>query len=391
MIRVALVSHLSEISGAGIALLRIARALNPSRFQTCVVLPGKGPLLDLARNQGIPHVVIENPEQSWAAAPLLLKPKILARRIAYLHALTQFYRRERFDVVYVNTTITVFAGLAARLAHLPVVWHVRELLENPSRAARAKMWLIDHLADAIFYASAASMALFPACRVRRRLVVRNIVDVERFVKATVPPLLDEELGIVPGEIVITSNGVFPRKAPDLVLRAAALLCASRREPIRVLLVGPTLPEHRGYVQEMRTLAAELGIANRVTFTGLRNDMPSILARSDVFVSASRNEAQPNIINEALVAGVPVVATNVGDCRAMLRDGEFGEVVPPENPHALAAAIARILDDRQAARARARRAQAEIIREFTSPTFWQPVEQVLEELARKNKDASRGAQ
>lgn len=382
MIRVALVSHLSEVSGAGIALLRIAQSLQPSRFRTCVILPGEGPLLDLAREQGIRAIVIPNAEESWVAASLTKKVQLLAGRAAYIRRLMKFFRREQSDVVYVNTTITVFAGIAARMVGLPVVWHVRELLENPSRGMRAKMWLIEHLADAIFYASAASMALFPAPRVKRRLVVRNIVDVERFRNVVPPPSLDKELGIQSGEVVITSNGVFPRKAPDLFLRAAAQLCRQRKEPLRFLLVGPPLPEHRDYFEQMQLLAKELGIADRVTFAGLRKDMPAVLARSHIFVSPSRNEAQPNIINEAMVAGIPVVATDVGDCRFMLRNGEFGEVVPPENPQALAEAIARILDAREAALERAKRAQAALIREFTSPDFWRPVEEVLEDLVRK---------
>jgi glycosyltransferase involved in cell wall biosynthesis len=383
MIHVALVSHLSEISGAGLSLLRRARALNAEKFRVQVILPGRGPLYELMCREGIPATVIENPEESWAAAPLRAKMALLRRRLAYILALMRHFRRAHVDVVYVNTTITVFAGIAAWLGRKPVVWHVHEAIENPSRATRLKMWLIEHLSDALFYDSATGMKLFPAPRVRRRLVVRNMVEVEAIRAAAPSPSLTAELGIRAGEIVITSNGVFPRKAPDVFLRAAAMVTQRVPElPLRFVLVGPALPGHAAYYNAMKELARDLGIADKVTFAGLRTDMPAVLALTDILVSPSRNEAQPIIVNEALVAGVPVVATDVGDCRAMLRDGEFGEVVPPDDPGALAEALVRVLADLEAARARARRAQAELIREFTSPDFWWPMEEVLEEVAGK---------
>lgn len=381
MIRVALVSHLSEISGAGIALLRMAKSLNAQRFRTRVILPGRGPLYELAQQQGLNVVVIENPEESMAEASLCRKLRLLGRRLSYIFSLLRDFRRENTNVVYVNTTITVFAGIAARLAGKPVVWHVRELLENPSRGMRLKMRIIEALSDAIFYASEAGMALFPAPRVKHRLVVRNIVDVDRFLSPHIPPTLDEELGIRSGEIVITTNGVFPRKAPDVFLRAAAILSERRPEALRFLLVGPPLPDHLSYYEQMKKLANGLGIAQKVSFTGLRTDMPAILARSDIFVSPSRNEAQPNIINEALVVGTPVVATDVGDCRKMLRDGEFGEIVPSEDPRRLAEVLSAILDDLPAARAKALRARECLVQEFTSPEFWRPVEEILAAVAK----------
>ena len=384
MIRVGLISHLSEVSGAGIALLRIGRALDPERFWTVVVLPGRGPLYELAQKQKVRCEVIENPEEGMADASLRKRIQLGVQRLRYIKALMRFFRSADIDIVYVNTTITVFAGIAARLAGKPIVWHVRELLESPTLGTRMKMWLIEHLSDAIFYASHAGMKCFPAPRVPHRLVVRNIVDVEKFLHAKASDSVVKELGIAPHEIVITSNGVFPRKAPDIFLRAAAEVVSKTNKAVRFLLVGPPLPEHLEYYEEMKKLASTLGIEKQVTFTGLRMDMPEILARTDIFVSPSRNEAQPNIINEALVSGTPVIASDVGDCRLMLRNGAFGELVPPDNPSALAQAILDMLENMEEARAKARMAQRALVEEFSSPEFWKPVEDTLETLARKRK-------
>lgn len=384
MIRVALISHLSEISGAGLALVRLARGLDPARFAAEIVLPGRGPLLGVAREQGVPVVVIENPEFSMASAGASAKLVLARRRLRYVRQLVRHFRSGPTDVVYINTTITVFAGIAARLAGKPIVWHVRELLENPSWVTRCKMWLIEHLADAIFYASHASQRLFPAPRVPRHLVVRNVVEIDRFSHPIIPETLDRELGIRPGELVVTTNGVFPRKAPDVFLQAAGLAVQRCERPLRFVLVGPALPDQLVYYEQMQELARQLGIAECVTFAGLRTDMPAILARSDIFVSPSRNEAQPNVINEALAAGTPVIATDVGDCRLMLRDGEFGALIPRDDPEALANAILETVRHLDVARQKAARARQALAEEFSSKDFWKPVETILEELARKSK-------
>ncbi|MCX7962981.1 MAG: glycosyltransferase [Candidatus Sumerlaea chitinivorans] len=387
MIRVALIAHLAEISGSGRALIRMAKGLNPDQFSVVLVVPSAGPLWDLARTEGVAVEIIPNPEVSMREGGVAKILKLVAQRLRYILRLARFLRTWQTSVVLVNSTASIFAGVAARLARKSLIWHVRELLERPDRATRFKMWLIERLSDAIFYASHASMELFQAPRVARRLVVRNYVEVERFRTATMSPEVATELGIAPDDLVITSNGVFPRKAPDLFLEAAAIVAKSTALPLRFLLVGAPPAGLEDYYEQMCMRASKLGIGERVVFAGLRKDMEAILARTDVFVSPSRNEAQPNIINEALAAGVPVVATDVGDCRRMLRDGEWGWVVPPENPQALAQALLEVLSNLEAARARAQKAQEAILREFSSAEFWKPVEDVMRELASAQRSSA----
>ena len=109
-------------------------------------------------------------------------------------------------------------------------------------------------------------------------------------------------------------------------------------------------------------ARELGLADRVSLLGLRADVPGLLMAADIFVLPSRSEGLPLALLEAMFAGCAIVATDVGEVRSVLADGEAGVVVPPENPVALAGALDRLLSNptearRLAAHAR-RRAQAE---------------------------------
>ncbi|GGF43646.1 hypothetical protein GCM10011519_16880 [Marmoricola endophyticus] len=92
-------------------------------------------------------------------------------------------------------------------------------------------------------------------------------------------------------------------------------------------------------EALEALAARLGVSERLTFLGLRHDVPDLMAAADALVLSSRYEGTPNVVLEALAMGLPVIASDVGACRELL-EGTEGEVVPPGDAAALAAAIGR---------------------------------------------------
>ena len=85
------------------------------------------------------------------------------------------------------------------------------------------------------------------------------------------------------------------------------------------------------------VATALGVLPQVRFMGHRDDVPAILSESDLFVLPSESEASPNVILEAMAAGLPVVASNVGGIPELVTDGVTGSLVPPADSDALAAA------------------------------------------------------
>ncbi len=97
-------------------------------------------------------------------------------------------------------------------------------------------------------------------------------------------------------------------------------------------------------ESLVALAGQLGITDRVTFLGHRDDVPAVLAQADMFVLPSRSEALPNSVIEAMASGLPVVASRVGGIPELVDDGKTGYLVPPGDPNALADALARLLED-----------------------------------------------
>jgi glycosyltransferase involved in cell wall biosynthesis len=116
--------------------------------------------------------------------------------------------------------------------------------------------------------------------------------------------------------------------------------------------------------QLERQACELGLQERVKFLGQRADIPELLACCDVAVLPSRFEGLPLAALEAMAAGKPVVATNVGGTSEAIQDGETGLLVPPGDPIALANAIRAVLGNPALAQRLATAAQARVAQRFS---------------------------
>ncbi|MCT0229487.1 glycosyltransferase [Synechococcus sp. CS-1324] len=149
------------------------------------------------------------------------------------------------------------------------------------------------------------------------------------------------------------------KDQPTLLRAAALL-RDQGMACEIWLVGEG--SHR---PQLEALIAELDLGDRVKLLGMRRDIPELLAQLDLFVFAAKPDEGFGIaLAEAMAAGVPIVATDVGACREVLENGQLGRLVAPGDPGALAAGIREVLADPLAARRRAERARKRALRDFS---------------------------
>lgn len=382
MIRVALVAHLSELSGSGRSLLASGLHMDRTRFFPYLIVPAEGPLMDESVRRGMETVVVDNPEVSIAAAGAAARARVLYQRLKYTRRLEEVFRANATDVVCVNTTASVFPGFAARRQRLPILWRVHEVIENHGRATRIKLSLIERLASAIVYDSHTGARHFPAARVARKLVFPNHVDPTVFR----PTLRDDgvrgALGAGDRDCLVVSNGLFPRKGADLFVEAAMkIMETASGSQWRFAIVGPRMPEQADFIAGLEKRIAQGPLAGRMVFAGPRTDMPAVLSAADIFVSPSRNEAWPIAVLEALACATPVVATEVGDCRMMLDGGTRGTLVPPEDSAALSRAIIDADTDAEAVARRAKLARNWVEEQFGRPDFWRPLEELTAGLVR----------
>jgi glycosyltransferase involved in cell wall biosynthesis len=180
----------------------------------------------------------------------------------------------------------------------------------------------------------------------------NGVDVDRFTAHHDPVTVKAELGIPSGCKVVGIVGrIAEEKAQDDFIKAARII--SQHEPETVFLIVGAAGDPR-LLERLRRLTMELGVDDKVRFIGYVADMPKVYAALDVLVLPSRWEGFGLVLVEAMAAGKPIVATQVGGIPEVVADGETALLVPPSDPPAIAAAVVSILIDPERAHAMGRR-------------------------------------
>jgi glycosyltransferase involved in cell wall biosynthesis len=337
-----------RIGGAEQQLLELVRGLDKSRFQPIVapIYPGGALDREFRALPGVEVVDLDrggkyDPSPLWRVASLL--------------------RSRRVDVVQPFLSPATFFGLMpALMVGTPVKVVTERCGVRRTRGIGYKVYRtvedrLTHFADAVVANSVAGQDLLlergiPSERVQ---VVYNGVNLDRLkVDQSQVELNRTRLGVpAGGHVVGILASLTPAKGHDTFLRAAAQVIAERPGTrFAVIGAGPLR-------QELGRLASELGLADRVVFFGNQRRVADFLAACDVLVSSSRdNEGCSNSILEAMALGVPVVATDIGGNRELVRDRLTGYLTPVGDPAALAAALEGALAapaERQAIAARAR--------------------------------------
>ncbi len=326
-LRVLFVITCMPVGGAETLLVELVRRMDRRRFRPeLCCLKYLGPLGELLATE-IPTFT------------RLLAHKYDLRVLPRLGRL--MWRRQVDAVVTVGTGgDKMFWGrLAAWLAGVPVICSALHSTGLPDRVE----WLNRQLAPltdafiAVAQSHARYLAEHEGCPSDRIYVIPNGVDTQRFRPRPKSSSLAENLGIPPtAPVVGIVAALRPEKNHELFLAAARQVSQARPDAL-FLVVGDG--PRRAFLQQ---LAADLGLADRVRFTGNRSDVPEVLSLLDVFVLSSHMEANPLSILEAMATGKPVVATWVGSIPENVQDGKTGFLVPPGHAQSLADRILWLL-------------------------------------------------
>jgi len=181
--------------------------------------------------------------------------------------------------------------------------------------------------------------------------IANPVDIERFC----PPREDEKLELrnklgigLKQQALLFVGTIAERKGIDLLVEAFGKL-ANHYPDLLLFLVGPITKarERQEFVARMKQRLEELGISEKVIFTGLIDNVEEYMKASGVFVFASRTEGFGTVVVEAMATGLPVVAVNIpGITESIIEDGRDGIIIKEEDPEKVESAIIKLLQDKK---------------------------------------------
>jgi glycosyltransferase involved in cell wall biosynthesis len=344
-LRVVYVGHVAQPSGGEIAMARLIAALPD--VEAHVILAEDGPLVARLLAAGVSVEVLPLRERTrelrkGSVTPRGLPLAALLDTAVYTLRLARRLRAIKPDVVHTNTLKAgVYGSAAARMAGVPSVWHVRDRISAdylPRVTAFVLRRLISSMPDGVI---ANSNATRSTLRYRDdTLVVPSIVHDPVTAPRQTPTRAARE-SLVVGII----GRLAPWKGQHVFLEAFARAFADGQT--RALIVGSAMfgDAETRYAEDLHTLARSLGVADRVEFRGFRPDVWAELADMDVFVHASIT-AEPfgQVIVEAMLADVPVVAAAGGGPSEIISDGIDGLLYPPGDVERLSAALQRLAGD-----------------------------------------------
>jgi glycosyltransferase involved in cell wall biosynthesis len=170
-------------------------------------------------------------------------------------------------------------------------------------------------------------------------VIYNGIDASRFTRQRESLAAKRSLDLPDDAFVIVSLGrLEPAKGYESLIRA--LPAVIHAIPSAHVCIGG-----QGFLKEdLLKLAGSLGVKERVHFVGFKADVRDILEVGDIYVQPSLCDAFPYSVLEALACGLPSIVTNVGGMPEMVKSGENGVVIPPQNPAALAQAVTSLAND-----------------------------------------------
>jgi glycosyltransferase involved in cell wall biosynthesis len=355
-----------ELYGSDLALLNLVRGLDRARFTPLVVLandlPYQGALSREMEASGIEvrHLPIAVARRKYLSpAGLLGFRRALGRSTAMI---AQLISDERIELVHTNTLAVWTGALAARRMRRPHIWHVQEQIERPALLRRYLARFVPTHSTRVVGVSQAALdrvLLTPAARAKG-MVIYNAVVPDEWVQATGRERVRAELGCAPDDVVF---GMVARvswlKGTDLCVQAMSRLL-ERHPNARCFIAGGPVPGQTEVLDQVQRLIAASPAPERFHVLGLRRDAPDLMAGMDVLMAPSRGgEGSSLTVIQAMFAGKPVIATDVGGNRELVVDGATGALAPAEDVAALADRMAALAGDgaRRAAMGAAARERA----------------------------------
>ncbi len=365
--------------GAQEHVLNLLSGLDRSRYEATVVALSDGAAVRKLRRAGFEVTVIDEPDDAVAIRALVVR--LADDRADVVH--NHMFRAE---------VVGTKAAMALAEAGRPRPYVVTTIHSSRVRSA-ADRALLRSLTPHMDHLVAVSKAIEEKLAVEGRIVpkgppvtrVYNGVDLERYDHQEPCCTLRDEYGMEPGSQIV---GVVARLEPEkghLTLLAAWPHVLRRVPDAYLLVVG------EGSMQgELEARARQLRVADRVVFTGRRDDVPAVTAALDVAVLPSHREAQGLTILEAMALSRPVVASNVGGIPEMVEDGVTGLLVPANEPEALAAAIVRLLTDHAFADLIARAGHDRVHEEFCLERMVDEISRIYDEAAVRPTEVRRAS-
>ncbi len=361
--------------GAENVLLELAKGLSTTHFR---------PIVGVLKNAQNPHVEIAAKAKEYSVDTMIFECRSQFDLKA-IFELRDYVDQHGVSIVHPHGyKADFFSGLGSIGTNIKTVATCHPWTETKySSRARLYSWLDKKVLkkfDAIVaVAESVKQELLTAGVAAEKIsVIDNGIDVNRFQQAYDLRDLCRELQIDNDRIIIGTVGRLVEEKGQRFLIEATKLLVHTFPNLLVIIVG-----EGPLFEQLNQMINELGLQEQVRLTGLRQDIPRMLALFDIFVLPSISEGLPMALMEAMASQKPVIATNVGDIFKLIQNGVTGLLITPTNVLELQESITKLIIDREMARRLAMNGYFRILKGFSNEVMTQNYVQVYQRLLAQN--------
>ena len=372
--------HTARLGGGEIALLNLVMALDKQRFTPLVVLGSNGKLADRLAQAGIEtHIIpldskLAETRRKSVTPALLLQPSRLCKLVIYAWKLARFMQMRHVDALHTNSLkADIIGAVSARIARVPLVWHVRDRIAPdylPAPAVHCFRWLCRHIPNCVIANSGATLATLGKAPRPHQHVVHD----------GMPPMaLPPTPAHNPAPVIGLVGRISPWKGQHIFVEAARLV-HKRHPAARYQIIGAPLFGEDAYEQDVRAQVKRLQLESSFEFTGFRDDIQKAIQELDILVHASITpEPFGQVVAEAMQLEKPVVATNGGGVPEIVEQHRTGILVPRGDAPQMASAIEWLLNNPHERARMGLAGRKRIVARFSIRQTARKVEQIYDEL------------
>jgi glycosyltransferase involved in cell wall biosynthesis len=371
-------NHTGKVSGAERMLLMVLAGLDRSRFESIVLCPKEGSLVESVRATGLRTEVCPTLE-----ARFTMRIDLLAK---YLLSFWQVISKVRTTVAEIQPDLvhanSIRSGLVATAATLGlgtrVVWHLHDILPRHPFSSAIRVF-------AFLFARARMIAVSQAVAdnfagrffsLRNRVsVILNGIEMERFKRVDgARNKIREELQLRESDFVVGIVGLLTARKGQLALVENFPRVLDKVPNAQLLVVGHAVfNKDEEYAARLKEVTARLGIADRVHFLGSRDDISAVMQSLDLLVVNSSVEPFGLVLIEAMACGAPVLAAISGGIPELIEHRRNGWLIQHGDNRALVDSIVTLAESLETRQQIALRARQHVLEAFSSSRYLRELE------------------
>ncbi|RJQ25841.1 glycosyltransferase family 1 protein [Candidatus Parcubacteria bacterium] len=373
MLKIAFIfNHHFFLGGGEISFSELILKLERKSFKPLIIVPEIGQITEYFKDKNFS--VVSTPFEP-------LKRIFPVTPIGSLFMLVKVLKRGQIDIIHANgSRACLYSTLAGRILGLPVLWHVRETIQDHFFYDGFMGLLAARILCVSKSVKQKRFSRFPRSIMSKIKVIHNGVNTDLFQsKYDSRKNIRSELGISDSNILFGIVGnMIPLKGQDIFLQALAKVYRSRPNiDIRALLIGRSL--HKQYYAKLERLVSDLELKNQVLFIDHITDIPRIYSALDVFVLPSQREGFSRSILEAMSSGLPILATKISEIQEAVSEPENALLVEFGDIEGMASAVIKLAEDKEMQKTMGKNNRKKAVEKFDLKIHVKAIEAIYKEM------------